>query len=66
MKVPVLVVNHPGNRKISYSNVLRFYFSGTVLSVEGYDEGMGETYKIRNDEPIESMEMHYEEWAVTL
>lgn len=66
MKVPVLVVNHPGNRKISYSNVLRFYFSGTALSVEGYDEGMREIYKIRNDEPIESLEMRYEEWAVTL
>lgn len=65
MMVPVLVVNHPGNRKITYSNVRRFYYSGTALMVEG-SEAEGERYNVSNDEPIESLEMHYEEWAVTL
>lgn len=66
MMVPVLVVNHPGNRKITYSNVRRFYFSGTALMVEGCEAGGDEKYNVCNDEPIESLEMHYEEWAVTL
>jgi len=66
VKVMILEVNHPGNRKIIYSNVHRFYFSGTALTVEGREWASNEKYSIRNDEPIESLEMHFEEWAVTL